>query len=89
MKKKLTLALTGTAIAVVANIAPAMGGYKPHENVFYSNKSIQRLSQAEGDGFCRVQFQRLKSTGDISGFDPNRVNHVWAHIENGDCVANT
>ena len=89
MKKELTLALAGTAIAVVANIAPAMARYKPHEHVFYRSRRIQRLSQAEGNGFCRVKFQRLKATGDISGFDVNRVNHVWAHIKNGHCVANT
>lgn len=89
MKKELTLALAGTAIAIAANIAPAMAGYKPHEHEFYSDSRIQDMTQTEGNGFCRVKFQHLKSTGDLSGFDPNRVNHVWAHIKNGDCVANT
>jgi hypothetical protein len=90
MKKELTLALAGTAIAVVANIAPVMAGYKPHEHVFYRSRRIQKMNQTEGNGFCRVKFQRLKATGDLGGgFDSNRVNHVWAHIKNGHCIANT
>ncbi|MEO1432040.1 MAG: hypothetical protein AAFV71_23860 [Cyanobacteria bacterium J06633_8] len=88
MKKELTLALAGTAIAVVANIAPAVG-YQSHEHVFHTDDDIKKMNQIQGNGFCRVMFQHLKSSGDISGFDPNRVNHVWAHIKNGHCVANT
>lgn len=91
MKRKLTLALTGAALTLgTLNIAaPAMAGYKSHEHVFYGNERIQNMNQTEGNGFCRLKFERLKSTGDLSGFDPNRVNHVWAHIKNGHCIANT
>lgn len=63
--------------------------YKAHEQAFYSNSRIQSMTQKEGNGYCRILFTQLKSTGDLGGdFDPNQVNHVWAHIQNGDCVAN-
>ena len=64
--------------------------YRSYENVFQSNDRIKSMTQTEGNGYCRNLFTQLKSTDDLGGgFDPNEVNHIWAHIENGDCVANT
>lgn len=64
--------------------------YAPHEHPFYHDARITTMSQAAGDGYCRNLFQRLKATDDLDGdFNPNLVNHVWAHIQNGDCIANT
>jgi hypothetical protein len=89
MKSKLALILGSTTLAFTSAVLPA-AAYEPHEHVFYHEDGISKMSQDAGNGYCRVKFQQLKATGDLGGgFDANRVNHVWAHIQNGDCVANT
>ncbi|BAY93819.1 MULTISPECIES: hypothetical protein [unclassified Tolypothrix] len=88
MKNKLALIFVSSTLAVSAAI-PALA-YAAHEHPFHHNERIKSMTQIEGNGYCRNLFQQLKATGDLGGgFDPNRVNHVWAHIENGDCIANT
>lgn len=89
MKTKLALILGCATLAITGAALPA-AAYQGHEHPFFHDNTIRTYSQEAGNGFCRVKFQQLKSTGDLGGgFDPNRVNHVWAHIQNGDCVANT
>jgi hypothetical protein len=88
IKSKLALIFTGVTLAVSAAV-PALA-YAPHEHKFYHDERIKSMTQTEGNGYCRNLFQQLKATGDLGGgFDANRVNHVWAHIQNGDCIANT
>jgi hypothetical protein len=88
MKSKLALIFTGVTLAVSA-AAPALA-YGPHENPFYYDKRIKSMAQENGNKYCRYVFQQLKATGRLRGnFNSNQVNHVWAHINNGHCIANT
>lgn len=89
MNSKLPLIIAGATLAVTSFALPA-SAYKSHEHVFYRSSRIRRLSQSEGNGFCRNKFRQLRATGDLGGgFNPRKVKHVWAHIRNGHCVANT
>lgn len=91
MKKELTSVLTGAALTL-GNLsigAPAIARYKSHEHAFYNHVDIKGMNQTYGNRFCRLKFYRLRNKGYIRGFNAYRVNHVWAHIKNGDCVANT
>ncbi|NEO62133.1 MAG: hypothetical protein F6J98_17500 [Moorea sp. SIO4G2] len=88
MKSKLALISASTTLAVIT-AASAMA-YGSHEHVFYRSRDIKSMTQIQGNGYCNHKFKQLKATGDLGGgFNPNRVNHVWAHIGNGHCVANT
>lgn len=88
IKSKLALIFTGATLAVSAAV-PALA-YAPHEHPFHHDERIKSMTQTEGNGYCRNLFQQLKATGDLGGsFDANQVKHVWAHIQNGDCIANT
>ncbi len=58
------------------------------ENLFYAAGEIKSMAQTEGDQYCREKFEQLKNSGYFP-VDPNLVNHVWAHIRNGQCIANT
>ena len=89
MKNKLTLFATSAVIAFAGNTLCAVA-YEANEHLFFQDANIKSMSQEAGNGYCRVKFDQLKATGDLGGgFDPNAVNHVWAHIGNGECIANT
>lgn len=89
MQSKLTSIAIGAILAVTGTAMSAMA-YENHEHPFFRDAAIKTMSQEAGNGYCRVKFDQLKATGDLGGgFNPNDVNHVWAHIENGECVANT
>ena len=89
MKNKLTLIITGAVLAVANTTISAMA-YGDHEHPFFSDPAITTMSQDAGNGYCKQKFVQLKATGDLGGgFNPDDVNHVWAHIENGVCIANT
>ncbi|MFN6155895.1 MAG: hypothetical protein ACK4YK_15385 [Dolichospermum sp.] len=89
MKNKFALIIIGGTLGVMNAVLPAVA-YAPHEHPFFHDERIKSMTQTEGNGYCRNLFNQLKATGDLGGgFDPNRVNHVWSHIQNGDCVANT
>jgi hypothetical protein len=89
IKNILALFVASTTLAVTSTAIPALA-YGSNEHSFEHNERIKSMTQEEGNGYCRNRFQQLKATGDLGGgFDANRVNHVWAHIQNGDCIANT
>ncbi|MEM8673174.1 MAG: hypothetical protein AAGF83_04790 [Cyanobacteria bacterium P01_G01_bin.67] len=79
----------GTTLTVANVVAPAIA-YEAHEHVFYRDSRIRSMTQIQANGYCSDIFTRMKYAGQLGGnFDPNHVNHVWAHIRNGHCVANT
>jgi hypothetical protein len=83
-----TPALQSTRPVAVAPSPPA--AYQTHEHPFFQEDSIRTMNQTAGDGYCRNKFQQLKATGDLGGgFNPNNIVHVWAHLKNSECVANT
>lgn len=86
MKNQLTLIIASATLTLTGAILPA-GAYEAWEHVFYSDTKIQQMGQTEADGFCRNLFEQKKATGDVHGL--KFVNHVWAFVPTGDCVANT
>jgi hypothetical protein len=83
----LVVAIGGIYTAYLNSLTPP---YKSHEHPFIKESSIEKLSQIEGNKYCKESFDKLKSTGDLGGkFNPSEVKHVWANISTGDCVANT
>jgi hypothetical protein len=101
MKNKLRAILGATAVLALMSatlpepsIARCSGSCvelsRVQENVFLQDSRISQMNQADANAFCRGKFAQLKATGDLGGgFDPNAVNHVWAHLANGVCIANT
>ena len=88
IKSTLALIFAGATLAMMGAL-PALA-YGSNEHPFHHSERIKNMTQQEGDGYCRNLFQQLKATGDLGGgFDANGVKHVWAHVRNGDCVANT
>jgi len=69
-------------------IARALKGYEPHERVFCHEEKIKSMSQEEANRYCRECYAKLKATGDLGRINPHFVNHVWANITHGDCIAN-
>lgn len=66
------------------------GTYEEHERPFCHTNEIKSKSQDEGNKFCRKRFDQLDYADFQNlGFNREEINHVWAHILNGDCVANT
>lgn len=81
------------AIGGIGGIIVVTSYYKPYEHPFLHEDRIINMKQEEGDKYCKSRFDQLKPTVEIgwrgTKFDPNDVKHIWAHIENRDCVANT
>lgn len=89
VKSAFALFFASASLAIAGTATPAIA-YAAHEHPFHHDERIKNMTQTEGNGYCRTLFQQLRATGDLGGgFDPASVVHIWAHIQNGDCVANT
>ena len=100
-QRKLTIpiGLLVLTIGLVLNFIPSNNNpsnpayipptYGSNEHWFHHDNRIKLMSQPEADEYCESLFRQLKVQDNLKDFDANQVNHVWAHIENGDCIANT
>lgn len=109
--KRLAALLLLTASGSTLNMANAMA-YAQHEHPFAKVSQLPKMSQQDGDRYCRSLFGQMlnKSTRKIWYKDAlgravyrseipslkicppylssNNVNHVWAHRNNSECIAN-
>lgn len=64
--------------------------YQANQHKFYHHEDIGKMEQNAANKYCQERFDAFKAEDNLKGdFDPNQVNHVWAHLENHDCIANT
>jgi hypothetical protein len=93
VNKQLCQVILGITIASLSVVESAEArphlGYQYHEHVFMENAyNLKWMSQEQADSTClnnlRYLFRRRSSYEKFSPY----VWHVWAHRNNGHCVAN-
>ncbi len=89
-------------LAVTAGVstfsATSAFAYARHEHPFL-NRSFSGMTQAQADRWCNVELQKAfrKNSGVVMASDRKtrlsqtgspKVWHIWAHLNNRQCIAN-
>ncbi|HIK31752.1 MAG TPA: hypothetical protein IGS17_17915 [Oscillatoriales cyanobacterium M59_W2019_021] len=91
LKQKLLLSsaiVISLGIVLGSNTQKAVA-YEPHEFVFIEGlRGFRGMDQQTADSTCRNNFQDLRNQGIFNQSVEDNTWHIWAHLNNQDCVIN-
>ena len=63
--------------------------YESHEFVFIRGlPNLRNMNQQQADSVCRSNFAELRQLGILDESVQKNTWHIWAHVQNRDCVIN-